>query len=231
MPAILLSLLLLVQAALAQVGWWKKYTSPGTDLTIRESHIVTDKGETEYHYFLQAKGFPAGRKYIGAMRDLMSPERLMGTGIRAVDDQGKLISGDGTEFELVIKDFLPGETLQLSILEEDTRITNFVQITPIPLEGQDGPCHLYAILLDRLSYGYELHAAGFTPGKKIHFQGDSAGEVRDWKVKANKDGSWFGMVFPAVKGKASGVLRWQVEGDSCSPSVQIPWRNPDADKP
>src|SRR5712691_3668033 len=68
----------------------------------RIAHCHGQRG-TEYHYFLQAKGFPAGRKYIGAMRDLMSPERLMGTGIRAVDDQGKLISGDGTEFELVIK--------------------------------------------------------------------------------------------------------------------------------
>ncbi len=230
-PAIYLFLLLFVQTAFAQVGWWKKYTTPGTDLTIRKSYVVTDKGETEYHYFFQAKGFPAGRKYVGLMRNLMSPDRLMGTGIHAVGDQGNLISGDGTEFELVAKGFLPGETIQLSILEEDTRITNFVQITPIPLEGQDGACRLYAILLDRQQYGYELHAVGFTPRKRIQFHGDSEGEVRDWKVKTDKDGSWLGLMFPAAKGKASGMLRWQVQGESCSPTVQIPWRNPGTNEP
>ena len=218
--------LALAGSALAQAGWWKKYSTPGAEVQLVRSKDFAYKGVRVFYYTVQTKGFPAQSAVTLMVQNLVTGTRPLLLGNYKLDGSGKVVNADGSEYSLILGGPSPGETFQLGVAIPAKNTNGFGQVTPVPIEARDGPCHLWAILIGRYGTDYEIHGDGFRPGEKVSFVGDSEGEVHEAVIPARSDGSWWTDVLPGVKGKLAGTVKITATGAACRLSIKAPWKAP-----
>lgn len=238
-PRFLLTILLLAvwlglppnsmpQAEPSQEQWGEKFNTAGAKLALKEINRNHVNGRTVITYNLFASGLPHGTSYI-----LWT--RLVGRAAQPaaeafLNDEGKVVSQLADPSRHVAEDPInlkvfagKGEPKEFSLTSRDGRLRVFAQVIPFPIEVSNGPCHLSIVMTQENYLGLFISITGFQPGEDVAVETDSEGERGELKSKATNEGAYNSALFPAVKGKSSGRLRFNVTGESCKIGVELPW--------
>jgi len=209
-----------------QAGWREETATPGTKITAVPAGTLVDKGITVRSYKLRAEGFPKNTKLQIVMLDLAANDDFQSEGWVVVNDAGDIVApgGDDRIFGFATQD--PGETYQIAVINPVDKMSNFVQITPIPLETRNGPCHLSAILAKPSGMAYEIHGDGFESSEKISLSTDAKSLPKWFYAQTENDGTFLTTVAPHQKRGASGHLKLDVDSKSCKLSLELPWEMP-----
>jgi hypothetical protein len=71
----------------------------------------------------------------------------------------------------------------------------------------------------------QIAATGLLPGERARFRlTNTAMKPVDWRVLANRDGSWSQYYVPFVWHQEGGVVAVSLEGSTCSIASSAPWR-------
>jgi hypothetical protein len=226
--AALATALLFPSPAPCQAGWRKDTLTPGTKIIAVAAGTQVQKGLTVRAYKLKAEGFPKNTTLQIVMLDLAANEDFQPVGPVTVNDAGDVVTpgGDDRIFLFATQD--PGETYQFAIINPVDKMVNFAQITPIPLETSEGPCHLSAILAKPYGAAYEIHGEGIEPYEKIRLSTDSGGVRNSFDVQTEIDGTFLKTIAPHEDKSASGYLKLGVDSKSCKLSLELPWERPHA---
>jgi TPR repeat protein len=210
----------LEQAAQSQ----KKSREPSSraSLTLREkSRRSTPKGEA-VTYVLQADGLPQGKSYKFSGRRMdgstgASPEVLH------VDGSGRVLSKDGSEFELTLGGMFAGEFTIFTLASEDGTAKAAVEITPFPIEAVGkGGCRLWVKPASIKGDIFSVTGEGFKPGQEIKTVASFSGEVIKGRAD-NKDGNLKIFLWPAVRGRNGGEGSLTASDESCSVTIRYAW--------
>ena len=223
-----LASLLFPSCVFGQAGWWKKYSTPGTSVIAVEGDRRIVNGVEVRYYTFKAEGFPTKTKLALLVRDLAAGEEISLAQTVMVDETENVVSQSGEVYKVAFVVMSPGETYQVALGDPDKnkKLSNFVQITPVPIEARDGPCHIYAILYRPYGAAYEVHGEGFLAKENFRVSADSEGESHSFEISAGEDGTWWKVFVPTMKRMSSGTLRLSVESKTCKLSLAIPWENP-----
>ncbi|MHB8410722.1 MAG: hypothetical protein ACYDDI_02110 [Candidatus Acidiferrales bacterium] len=212
--------------ASGQAGWWKSNSTPGFDVELVKTKDFKFQSARIFYYVLRTKGFPAHAVVAGILRDLASGNNVLPLGRFQIDDKGRVLESDGTEYNLILGSISPGETYQLGLGVPGKNMADFAQVTPIPIETRNGQCHVWAILVAPYGTAYEVHGEGFRPGEQVAFFASSDGEVHNGRFPTHDDGTWWTIVLPGVKGKLSGTVQMTFTGNTCKVTIDAPWQAP-----
>lgn len=93
-----------------------------------------------------------------------------------------------------------------------------------PLLGfaRDGDCELTIVGNGKTM---EIAATGLLPGERARFRlTNAAMKPLDWRVLANRDGSWSQLYIPFLWGEPGGTVAVTLEGSTCSLAASAPWQ-------
>ena len=93
---------------------------------------------------------------------------------------------------------------------------------PFPIENTAGACKVSAVMA-RNSASVLIIVTGLQAKEEFETTKQSGSEKIAEKLTAADDGSYRELVFPFVKGQASGELKFSASSKSCIIDVQIPW--------
>ena len=208
--------------------WGEKFNSPSASLVLKETGRTRSNGRTTVAYSIFASGLPKDAEYT-----LWT--RLVGTEPQPAADA--LLNQDGrvvsqladpehhiAEDPIDLKVFAGrGEPKQFGLISNDGKFRAFGQVIPFPIEVSNGSCHISAVMMGADYAGISVGVAGLHPGEELLIDTQSDGEGRQSQVKATDQGTYNSAVFPFVKGKRSGELRFSVAAKSCKIALELPW--------
>lgn len=218
----------ITQAEPSQEQWGEKFNTPGAKLTLREIARNQVNGRIVITYNLFVSGLPHDTSYVlwtrlvghagqPAAEAFLNDE---GKAVSQLADQGHHVAEDPINLKVFAG---KGEPKEFGLTSKDGRLRVFAQVIPFPIEASNGPCHL-SVLMTRENYlGLFISITGFQPGEDVVVETDSEGERGESKSKASNQGAYNSALFPAVKGKTAGRLRFYAIAESCKVGVELPW--------
>jgi hypothetical protein len=233
--ATLLYLLCILTVALANAQsapdkdhWRPKFNSPGVDLRATQTGQRQLQGHTAVSYNLFASGFPKDQAFDLWMWQVGSDPRPAANAL--LNSEGKLVSQLADRARRIDEDPInlvllggKGEPKRFALISTDGRYQAFVTVIPFPLEIQDGPCRLSAELGAPDYAAVRFTATGFPPKEPLTVEMHSEGERGTQQQVANEQGEYAALIFPFVKGKQSGTVRFKISSAKCSIELAVPW--------
>jgi hypothetical protein len=215
------------QTQSSQDHWGEKFNTAGAKLVLKEIGRDHISGRTVVTYNFFVSGLPRDVSYL-----LWA--RLVGRAAQPVAEaflngDGKLVSrpaiaGKVTEDPINLRVFAGrGEPKQFALIAKDGRFQVFGEVIPFPIEAFDGPCHLFAVMGSEAYYTVWIHVTGLQTYEDLVIASQSDGEQMQNRAKASDLGTYDSALFPAVKGKQSGKVRFGVMGKSCKLAIELPW--------
>jgi hypothetical protein len=216
------------QAGPSNDEWGEKFNTAGVELILKETGRSRVSGKTVVAYSLFASGLPLDAHYTLWTRLLGSDPQVAAEAL--LNDEGKVVSQLADPEHGIVEDPIDlkvfggrGEPKQFGLISKDGKFRAFAQVVPFPIESSDGPCHLSAVMTGRNYYGVFIGITGLQPGEDLVIDTHSDSEGGGRKGKATDQGTYDSALFPFVKGKRSGRVRFNVKANSCNVSVELPW--------
>lgn len=206
---------------------WGRMNSQGAELSgVEVFRQAVGKGVSVVKYQLKAKGLPPDIEYELLMLPTMasSPTELQAAGQVHIDKQDNRVMDDsGDPFDLIIPDPAPGEPYRFALVSMDKKHGAFITLFPNPIESTDNGCRVRVVrLLPKFELAF-LQLSGFPPRTEVMFHGDSAGEIHEWPLKTNDDGSTDAGILPFKKGLSKGSMEMRVTSSACAPKLSFQW--------
>lgn len=216
------------QTQARQDHWDEKFNTPGAILVLKEIGRDHVNGRTVVTYNLFASGLPHDTSYILWTRLVgRAPQPAADT---LLDNEGKVLSQLAEperhlpEDPVNLKVFAgKGEPKQFALISKDGRFRVFAEVIPFPIEVSDGPCHLSVVMRSENYYAISIHVAGLQAHDELTVASESDGEQMQNRAEATGLGMYDSALFPAVKGKHSGTVRFAVKSKSCKLGIELPW--------
>lgn len=120
---------------------------------------------------------------------------------------GRVIDGPNDPRSVVVPNPAPGEPFRFALASKDSKHRAFVTLLPNPIEGSDQGCKVSVI---RLMPNFELayvRITGFPPKAEVAGRSNSEGEVRDFKMTTDANGTADNGILPAKKGKSKEKIK------------------------
>ena len=205
--------------------------TPGVSLRF---HLQNDDG---LQYALMAEGFPEDKTYFLWQKTLASgqptrtPIELSIRKKAAADGFGFVVKrADGGTVLMKPDGFAEGEALQVALISEDKTIVALAKTIPNPIESVRDPYRIWVELATANSSGFIIWGEGFEPNEEMNTTSISEGETVMSKVRANVEGRFMTMIFPAVVGRQSGLASYSVAGKAGEVKVHYRWGQPDGQR-
>lgn len=112
---------------------------------------------------------------------------------------------------------------KFALISNDGHYRAFGQVVPFPIENVAGPCHISAEMQAPNYFTVLVAVSGLQPNENLEIVTHSAEEAATIKAVATDQGKYDLILLPFVKGKRSGITRWDVAAKSCSIGVEFPW--------
>lgn len=173
-------------------------------------------------YVLRVDGLPEGKSYslTGTWmngKTYKVPEPLH------LDSSGRVLTKDGSEFNLILGGTFAGEFIRFTLLSDDGSAKAAAEITPVPIEAVgNGGCRLTVRPLLANGQAFSIIGERFQPGDEIKTVSTSSGKVMEGHAD-NKGGNLKFVVFPAVAGQSGGDASLTASDKSCSVTVRYAW--------
>jgi hypothetical protein len=208
--------------------WGEKFNSNGARLDFKESGRDRIKGQTAVTYSSFAYGLPKDDDYtlwtwiVGS-----DPE---GATDAYINRDGLVVNVLADPLQKIAEDPLNlivfagrGEPKKFALISNDGHYRAFGQVVPFPIENVVGPCHISAEMLAPNYFTVLVVLSGLQPNEGLQIDSQSAGEGGAIKTAATDQGTYYSVLLPFVKGKRSGITRWNVTAKLCSIGVEFPW--------
>lgn len=207
-----------------QLQWGSQYATSSAQLFYEETSRVPTPEGMGVTYKLRTLGLPKEKTYSLWGKWLNGRTIEMYKALR-IDDSGRVMHEDGTEFEYGLKKMLEGESIEYGLISTDESDKAFIEITPFPIigQGKGGACQLSAKLGSAKGEFFVIQGEGFTAGQELKVVANSNGETGKFPVKANNGGPFSLVVAPAVVGKSGGEASVTVSDNICSATVRFKW--------
>jgi hypothetical protein len=214
------------QASLTKENWGKN--SSGVKLEARELGRTQVSGRTIVTYNLYASGMPTAQQYTMWQWNIDGdPQPAADT---LLNPDGKVVSSLADPAQHVQEDPInvrafggKGQPLRFGLISDDGQLLAFARIVPFPIQASNSLCHLSAEM-EGPNYAAVLFVgSGFRPEEQLTVATRSENEGGDSKAVAGADGSYRSLIFPFVKGKASGKVRFEIRANSCKVALELPW--------
>ena len=210
------------------IEWGEKFNSNGATLVLKETGRNRVNGQTVVTYDMFASGLPKDVEYT-----LWT--RLAGSDPQSVADA--FINKDGlvvnvladpahgvAEDPIHLKVFAGrGEPKRVGGISNDGQYRVFAEVVPFPIGNSAGPCKLSATMMSQNYWGVQVVVTGLQSKEEFQVDQQSGNERAQTKATAADDGTYRVLVFPFVKGQASGKLRFNVKAKACAVGVEVPW--------
>lgn len=211
-----------------KIEWGEKYNTSGATLVLKEFGRTPAKGQTVVTYNLYATGLPKDVEYTLWTR--LAGEQPQATADAFINKDGLVVNvladpAKGTDEDPINLKILAGrgEPKLFALISNDDHYRVFGQATPFPIESTSGPCRISATMMSRNYSGVFVVVTGLQPKEEFQVVQKSGNEGGQTKVTAEADGTYRTLVFPAVKGQASGKLQFTVTAKSCAVGLEVPW--------
>jgi len=223
-----LSLNSMPQGVSAIREWGEEFNTPNSKLVLREIARYRSDGRTVVTYNLFASGLPQIAQYtlwtrlVGSEPEAAADALLNheGKAVSLFADPERNIAEDPINLKVLAG---RGEPRGVALISKDDKFRAFAQIIPFPIEAADGTCHLSAVMTAPNYFGVLVSITGFRPGEDLLIDTTSDHEGGQSKAKATERGTYDSALFPFVKGKRSGKVRFRVVAKSCKVGVELPW--------
>lgn len=211
-----------------RVEWGEKFNSAGATLLLKETGRVRANNQTVVTYSLIAAGLPKDGEYTlwtrlpggapQAVADAFINEN--GLVVSVLADPKKNIAEDPINLKVVAG---RGEPKQFGLIANDSSYRAFGQAVPFPIENTAGPCRISATMMARNYSAVLIVITGLQANEELQLEQRSGSEGGQGKGTTGADGSYRTLIYPAVKGQASGKLRFSATAKSCSVALEMPW--------
>jgi hypothetical protein len=210
----------LVQAA--QTAEKSAEPSSGPHLFYQEKSRRTSPTGDFITYVLRADGLPQGKPYSltgtwmnGRTAKVREPLHL--------DGSGRVLTKDGSEFDLVLGGTFTGEFIRFTLISDDGTAKASAEITPVPIQAVGkGGCRLTVKPMTVTGEAFSIIGEGFQPGQEIKTLANSSGKVMEGHAD-NKGGNLKMVIFPAMAGQSGGNASLTASDKSCSVTVRYAW--------
>jgi hypothetical protein len=216
------------QTAVINDKWGEDLNSAGAKLVLKETGRTRLNGRTVVTYSMFASGFPLDSQYTLWSRLVGSDPQTAADAL--LNPEGKLVSQLADAEHHTAEDPINlkvlagrGEPKQFALISSDGKFRAFAQVIPFPIEASEGPCHLSAVMTGPNYIGVLIGLTGFRPGEDLLIDTRSDHEGGQSKGKATDRGTYDSALFPFVKGKRSGKVRFSVAAKSCNVGIELPW--------
>lgn len=208
--------------------WGEKFNSAGATLVVKEAGRVRTDGRTVITYNLFASGLPKELEYTlwtklpGSDPQAVADVFLNKDGlvVSQLSDPANSVAEDPINLKIVAG---RGELKQFGVISNDAKYRVFGQIVPFPIAATGGPCSISVTMMGPNYSAVFLVVTGLQPREEFQIHQRSGNEGADSKATAADDGSYRTLVYPFVKGQASGKLKFAVTGRACSVNIDVPW--------
>ena len=211
-----------------KVEWGEKFNSAGATLLLKETGRIRANNQTVVTYSLIAAGLPKNVEYtLWTRLPGGSPQAVAdalinkdGLVVSVLADAGKNIVEDPINLKVVAG---RGEPKQFGLIANDADYRAFGQAVPFPIENTAGPCRISATMMARNYSAILIVITGLQANEDLQIEQRSGSEGGQGKASAGADGTYQTLIFPAVKGQASGKQRFSATAKSCNVALETPW--------
>jgi hypothetical protein len=210
----------------------KDMSSPGVELSLKETNRSRSADRTLVTYSLYATGLPSDTTYTliqvqldGSMTTVTEGVTLNAKGQAICAGREGTCRGDGPNdpIDLVIYAG-KGEPKRFGLISNDEeRVKGFVALVPFPNTQSDKGCRLESIIGSPNGELTFIQGSGFEPNAELTIDGESYGEKHHDKTNTQADGSYFAALLPYVVGKKSGKTTIDVKSKNCNPKLTFEW--------
>jgi hypothetical protein len=215
-----------------QKHFGKDMSSPGVELSLKETNRSRSADRTLVTYSLYAPGLPSDTTYTlsqvqldGSMATVMEGVTLNAKGEAICAGREGTCRGDGPNDPIDLVVYAgKGEPKRFGLVSNDEeRVKGFVAVVPFPNTQSDKGCRLESIIGSPNGELTFIQGSGFEPNAELTIDSVSYGENIKTKTSAQADGSYFAALLPYVIGKKSGKTTIDVKSKNCNPKLTFEW--------
>jgi hypothetical protein len=220
------------QLAKLQKHFGKDISSPGVELSLKETNRSRSADRTLVTYSLYGTGLPSDTTYTliqvqldGSMPTVMEGVTLNAKGEAICAGREGTCKGDGPNDPIDLVAYAgKGEPKRFGLVSNDEEhVKGFVVVVPFPNTKSDKGCRLESIIGMPNGELTFIQGSGFEPSAELTIDSESYGEKHHDKGIAQADGSYFLTLMPYVTGKKSGKTTIEVKSKNCDPKLTFEW--------
>ena len=121
-----------------------------------------------------------------------------------------------------IEDYNEGEAMLVEAVADDGSIYAVDKVYPFPLVATDGPCQVWAELVDESRKQFLISGWGFEAGEQVNVSSTDGHDPKEFMQPVEESGGFLSVV---LHGRSGGTAVFSADGAHCQPTLTYPFGN------